>query len=78
MIAQTTISSTEQKVVNNVAAPSFVLDFGGRVRQLDPLQLFTLQGTDRKDVVYDVQNGKVYITAYVPNPAQQTTFRWDP
>lgn len=72
---QTTVTSTQLKAVNNAAAPSFLVNFGGRVRQLDPLQLFTLQGTDRKDAVYDVQNGKVYITAYVQNLAQQAFLR---
>ena len=71
---QTTITSTQQKDVNDVAAPSFLVDFGGRVRQLDPLKLFTLTGSNRSDVVYNVAVGRVYVTAYVENPAQQTLF----
>ena len=53
--------------VNDIAAPGFLIDFGTRVRELNPLQLFTLEGTNRSDVVFDVVNGRISLTAYVLN-----------
>ena len=70
--AQTTITSSAMHAAGNDDAPGFLISFGTRVRQLDPLQLFSLTGTERKDVVYDVANGRISVTAYVDSSNETT------
>ncbi len=36
--------------------------------ETDPLKLFSLEGTDRADCVYSVNNGKLYLMLYVLEP----------
>ena len=69
---QTTITCNNKHNAGANASPGFVISFGTRVRELDPLQLFTLSGTNRSDVVYDVASGQIFVTAYVQNLTEQT------
>lgn len=50
-----------------------MVDFGERVTGMDPLQLFTMTGTDRKDVVYNMEAGQIYITGYISNVSAPAT-----
>lgn len=59
------VAITSQQLVTASQGPTITINFGGRVTQLNPLLLYNLTGADRTDVVYDVNNGVVYITAYV-------------
>lgn len=65
-VVQTAITSTEPKQVTGNPTPCFIIDFGERVVQLDPLTLFTIEGTSATDVVYDVNAGRVTIQAHLP------------
>lgn len=60
---QVAISSPQ--LVTASTRPTFTIDFGGRVAQLNPLLLYNITGVNRTDVVYDVNNGIVTVTAYV-------------
>ena len=51
----------------------FMIDFGDKLLELDPLKLVKVVGSDRIDYVYDVDRGKVYLMVY-PN---STTFGTD-
>lgn len=55
--------------------PSITVNFGGRVAQLNPLLLYNITGVSRTDVVYDVNNGVVIITAYVDNASNGADIR---
>lgn len=44
---QPTITSSAQYVVTHNPQPQFLVDYGEKVQQLDPLQLFNITGTDR-------------------------------
>ena len=69
---QVTITAPQLVTADN--APTLTVDFGGRVAQLNPLLLYNITGADRTDVVYDVNNGIVKITAYV-NPSDGADIR---
>ena len=59
------VAITSPQLVTASTSPTIRVDFGGRVAQLDPLLLYNITGVNRTDVVYDVNNGVVTITAYV-------------
>jgi hypothetical protein len=42
----------------------FLIDFGEKVLELNPLKLFNLTGSSRADVVYEVEVGKIYLMVY--------------
>ena len=44
---QPVITSSAEYVVTHNPRPQFLLDFGQKVQQLDPLQLFNFTGSDR-------------------------------
>lgn len=60
---QVTITAPQLVTADN--DPTLTINFGGRVAQLNPLLLYNITGINRTDVVYDVNNGIVRITAYV-------------
>ena len=60
------ISTTEKNQVIGNPNPVFVINFGERIVQLDPLSLFTIKGTTATDVVYDVDAGRVTVAAFLP------------
>ena len=62
---QVTIQSGTGYDNGQSVTPSFTIDFGGRVAANDPSALYTLSGANRTDVVYDIANGRVFITAYI-------------
>ena len=66
---------TAPQLVTADTVPTITVNFGGRVAQLNPLLLYNITGVDRTDVVYDVNNGIVKITAYV-NPSDGADIRW--
>lgn len=55
--------------------PTITVNFGGRVAQLNPLLLYNISGVARTDVVYNVNDGIVAITAYVDNPSDGADIR---
>lgn len=59
------VTITAPQLVTADTAPTLTIDFGARVAQLNPLLLYNITGVTRTDVVYDVNNGIVRITAYV-------------
>lgn len=69
---QPAISSRTGYSSGPITDPTFIIDFGERVRGTDAQQLYTLTGAERTDVVYDSAQGRIYITAYI-QPAQQNT-----
>jgi hypothetical protein len=71
---QTTVA-VEGPHISAQRMPQFRVDFGKRVVGLDPLSLFNISGTERSDVVYDVDNGVLHITAFVTNPAAPVHIR---
>lgn len=50
----------------------FLIDFGDKLLELDPLKLVNVAGSDRIDYVYDVDHGKVYLMVY-PNSTNSAT-----
>ena len=70
---QTRVTNSQRYQTGDQASAAFMVDFGKRVVNMDPLQLFNLTGTDRKDVAFNVQQGQIYITAYVLDPAVTST-----
>ena len=56
---------TSPQLVTSGTNPTITINFGGRVAQLNPLLLYNITGAGRTDVVYDVNNGIVLVTAYV-------------
>ena len=44
---QPVITSSAKYVVTHNPQPLFLVDYGQKVQQLDPLQLFNITGTDR-------------------------------
>lgn len=71
--AQTKVTNSQRYQTASNASPSFLVDFGKRVLELDPTRLFIITGTDRTDVAYDVNTGRIFITAYVPDQTLRTT-----
>ena len=59
------VKITSPQLVTSSTSPTVKVDYGGRVTQLNPLLLYNITGADRTDVVYDVNNGVVLVTAYV-------------
>ena len=59
------VKITSPQLVTSGTNPTITINFGGRVAQLNPLLLYNLTGAGRTDVVYDVNNGVVLVTAYV-------------
>ena len=57
-------------VETNDAELPFLIDFGEKVLELNPLKLFNLTGSSRADVVYEVEVGKVYLMVYPDDTAQ--------
>jgi hypothetical protein len=51
-------------VETNDAELPFLIDFGEKVLELNPLKLFSLTGSDRADVVYEVEVGKIFLMVY--------------
>ena len=47
VVLQPSITSSAQYVVTHNPQPQFLVDYGEKVQQLDPLQLFNISGTDR-------------------------------
>ncbi|KAK9800174.1 hypothetical protein WJX73_003425 [Symbiochloris irregularis] len=70
---QTRVTNTQRYNMATSASPAFLVDFGERVTEVDPLQLFTMTGTDRKDVVYNVERGQIYITGFIANLSAPVT-----
>lgn len=59
------VEITSPQLVTSGTNPTVRIDFGGRVAQLNPLLMYNVTGAERTDVVYDVDNGVVLLTAYV-------------
>ena len=57
-------------VETNEAELPFLINFGEKVLELNPLKLFNLTGSSRADVVYEVEYGKIYLMVY---PDSQST-----
>jgi hypothetical protein len=51
-------------VETNDAQMPFLIDFGEKVLELNPLKLFNLTGSSRADVVYEVEAGKIFLMVY--------------
>ena len=66
---------TSPQLVTDHPNPTITVNFGGRVAQLNPLLLYNITGVSRTDVVYDVNNGVVIITAYVDNASNGANIR---
>ena len=58
------ISSSSECAQTNDKKLSFLIDFGTKMLEINPLKLFTLTGTNRSDIVYSVEEGKIYVMAY--------------
>ena len=65
MCFQTRITTSERFQTSDQASPSFTIDFGERVVQMDPTRLFNISGTNRTDIEFDVGSGRMFITAYI-------------
>jgi len=56
---------------NDVEMP-FLIDFGEKVLELNPLKLFNITGSSRADVVYEVEVGKIYLMVYPDDDEEET------
>ncbi|KAK9809018.1 hypothetical protein WJX72_007977 [[Myrmecia] bisecta] len=70
---QATITLKNAYQTDSVPDPAFLISFGKRVRAYDPTKLYTLTGTNRTDVAYNVDSGEIYVAAYVQDQAIGTT-----
>lgn len=59
-----TVTFASHYIETNVAHLPFLIDFSDKVLELDPLKLFNVTGSNRTDVVYAVEEGKVYLMVY--------------
>lgn len=75
MHEQTRVTTAERFRTASQATPTFTINFGERVVELDPTRLFAITGTNRSDIAYDVSSGRIIITAYVLDPMVSTTIR---
>lgn len=55
----------------------FLIDFGEKVLELNPLKLFNLTGSSRADVVYEVEAGRIYLMVYPDDEAQGALIKVD-
>ena len=55
----------------------FLIDFGQKVLELNPLKLFNVTGSNRTDVVYDVENGRVFLMVYPEDDLKKSLIRVD-
>ena len=64
------VTITAPQLVTDHTSPTIIVNYGGRVAQLNPLLLYNISGAARTDVVYNVNTGVVTITAYVDDATQ--------
>ncbi|KAK9812889.1 hypothetical protein WJX72_005294 [[Myrmecia] bisecta] len=72
---QVVIKSSEPYGVTNNPTPLFLVDFGEKVLEIDPLQLFNITGTNRTDVAYELNSGQIWVLAHISKPSMATQLR---
>lgn len=65
-------SNVEYAQVTDTKIP-FLIDFGEKVLEEDPLGLFNVTGSNRTDLVYEVEEGKIYLMVYPDDEDKATT-----
>ena len=55
----------------------FLIDFGTKVLELNPLKLFNLTGSSRADVVYEVEAGRIFLMVYPDEDSQSALVKVD-
>jgi len=59
-----TVTFESHYAETNEAHLPFLIDFSDKVLELNPLKLFNVTGSNRTDVVYAVETGKIYLMVY--------------
>lgn len=68
-----TIKFASPFVETNTPELPFLVDFGDKVLELNPLKLVNVTGSNRTDLVYAVEEGKIYLMIYPDDPSEEAT-----